>query len=50
MVVKLLSSRDDIFPQYTREGFEAAFQEFFTLAEFAPVDESERILYLMHRR
>jgi hypothetical protein len=44
---KLLVSREDIFPNYTREGFEAAFNERFNIAEAANVDESERVLYLM---
>jgi hypothetical protein len=44
---KLLVSREDIFPNYTREGFEAAFKERFNLAEAVNVSESERVLYLM---
>jgi ribosomal protein L11 methylase PrmA len=46
-VQKLLISRDDIFPHYTREGFEAAFRQRFTIREAVPLKESERILYLM---
>jgi len=49
-VKKLLSSRQDIFPQYTREGFEAAFAEKFHIREIVEVRESERILYLMQQR
>jgi hypothetical protein len=45
-VQRLLSSREDIFPDYTREGFEAAFAEHFTLEAATPVEGSERILYL----
>jgi hypothetical protein len=46
-VQKLLVSRDDIFPRYTREGFEAAFKEKFKIVEAVNVRESERVLYLM---
>ncbi len=45
-VQRLLSSREDIFPDYTREGFEAAFAEHFTLEAVTPVEGTERILYL----
>jgi hypothetical protein len=46
-VQKLLVSREDIFPTYTREGFEAAFRQRFNIREAIPVRESERVLYLM---
>ena len=46
-VQKLLVLREDIFPNYTREGFEAAFQQKFKICEAVNVHESERILYLM---
>jgi ribosomal protein L11 methylase PrmA len=46
-VQKLLVSREDIFPEYTREGFEAAFKARFSIREAANVHESERVLYLM---
>jgi hypothetical protein len=46
-VQKLLVSREDIFPTYTREGFEAAFQRSFKICEAVNVRESERVLYLM---
>jgi hypothetical protein len=49
-VVKLLASRADIFPNYTREGFEAAFQERFVIHAAEEVRESGRILYWMERR
>jgi len=48
-VQKLLLSREDIFPNYTREGFETAFQQRFRIAEAVNVRESERTLYLMER-
>lgn len=46
-VQKLLVSREDIFPNYTREGFEAVFKERFNIAAAMNVRESERVLYLM---
>ncbi len=46
-VRRLLSSRKDIFPEYTREGFEAAFQKVYRIEESAPIPESARILFLM---
>jgi len=49
-VQKLLASRKDIFPDYTREGFEEAFAERFTICEKVPVKESERFLYLMEKK
>ncbi|MCL4261400.1 MAG: DUF2610 domain-containing protein [Anaerolineales bacterium] len=47
---KLLVSRQDIFPDYTREGFESAFKEKFTMREAVKIRESERVLYLMERK
>ena len=49
-VKKLLVSRQDIFPNYTREGFEAAFSARFKIHEAVDVHESERVLYLMERK
>ena len=46
-VQKLLVSREDIFPTYTREGFESAFKQRFNIREAVNVRESERVLYLM---
>jgi hypothetical protein len=48
-VQKLLVSREDIFPRYTREGFEAAFKQRFQICEAVNVREAERVLYLMER-
>ena len=48
-VQKLLVSREDIFPNYTREGFESAFGQRFKIAEAVSLRESERVLYLMER-
>ena len=48
-VQKLLVSREDIFTNYTREGFESAFRTQFKICESVNVRESERVLYLMER-
>ncbi len=48
-VQRLLVSREDIFPTYTREGFEAAFKQRFNIREAVPVREAERVLYLMEK-
>ena len=47
---KLLQSRPDIFPEYSTQGFETAFTEFFEVAEKIKIQQSERYLYLMKRR
>jgi hypothetical protein len=49
-VQKLLSSRKDIFSSYTRESFEEAFMQQFSIREKAAIKESERFLYLMEKR
>ena len=46
-VQRMLRSRPDIFPAYTREGFEAAFRTAFRIDAVEPVSGSERLLYLM---
>jgi len=46
-VERLLSTREDIFPDYTFEGFEAAFSEFFKIKKVEDIGGSERKLYLM---
>jgi hypothetical protein len=46
-VQRLLRDRPDIFPDYTREGFEDAFRRHFRVDRSAAIPESERTLYLM---
>jgi ribosomal protein L11 methylase PrmA len=46
----LLATREDIFPEYTVAGFEAAFGQEFEIREQRAVDGSERLLYLMKRK
>lgn len=49
-VQTLLVSRKDIFPDYTREGFEVAFGTVFATLETRDVENSLRCLYLMRRK
>jgi hypothetical protein len=49
-VAILLSTREDIFPDYTESGFEAAFGEIFTIESRIALEGSERTLYRMRRR
>lgn len=47
---RLLAGREDVFPSYTREGFEAAFAPQFQILESHPIQNSLRVMYLMERR
>jgi ribosomal protein L11 methylase PrmA len=47
---KLMQSRDDIFTDYTVDGFEAAFASSFVVEDKQPVAGTKRILYLMRSR
>ena len=42
----LLKTRMDIFPEYTTEGFEAAFNKYFSLCNKIQIEQSQRTLYL----
>lgn len=46
----LLAVREDVFPDYTREGFEAAFARRFERLDATRVEGSDRIVYRMRRR
>jgi hypothetical protein len=49
-VQRLLATREDVFPDYCREGFETAFGEHFEIIEKKDIAGSERTLYLMRRK
>ena len=49
-VRRLLVTREDIFETYTREGFERAFGEVFTIKRRVPLSGSERALYIMEKK
>jgi ribosomal protein L11 methylase PrmA len=46
-VKRLLTTREDVFPDYTQAGFEKAFQLYFNILQKNPIKGSERTLYLM---
>ena len=47
---RLLSSRKDVLPDYTRETFEQKFSGLFDIRESAAIPDSGRVLYRMTRR
>lgn len=49
MTKRLLQNRKDIFSDYTQEGFESAFGEFFPKKEVYPIPGSFRALYLFQK-
>jgi ribosomal protein L11 methylase PrmA len=49
-VQRLLAAREDIFSGYTKEDFEEAFDNQFSIMESAAVTDSKRVMYLMKRR
>jgi hypothetical protein len=46
----LMAAREDIFENYTREGFEAAFGERYAIRRAEDLPGTERRLYLMERK
>ncbi|MCX2981307.1 class I SAM-dependent methyltransferase [Halieaceae bacterium IMCC14734] len=48
-VERLLATREDIFPDYTEEGFERSIDAYFTVIEKQKVSGSCRVLYLLKR-
>lgn len=46
-VQRLLSTRKDIYPDYTYEGFERAFTKYYTVLAKNKINQSERTLYYM---
>lgn len=49
-VEKLLATRRDVFPHYTREGFEAAFGAWFDVVSAVDLAGTRRTLYLLEAR
>lgn len=50
MVQRLLSTRTDVFPDYSIDGFRSAFEREFEIGMESPIEESRRTLFLMRRR
>ena len=49
-VQRLLSSRKDIFPDYTREAFESKFSKYFTVKSSQNIKDSKRTIFLMQKK
>ena len=49
-VQRLLSSREDIFPNYTKDLFESKFEKDFEIQNAIKIKDSNRTLYQMKRR
>ena len=49
-VQRLLRTREDVFPDYTRQCFESEFQKYFKIERIEGITDSQRTLYLMRRR
>ena len=49
-VQRLLASREDIFREYTRTGFEQAYRRFYDIRAAEKIPESKRVLYWMERK
>lgn len=47
MVKRLLATREDIFPEYTIEGFRTAFGRRFEIIEEASIEDSPRSMFRM---
>ena len=48
-VQRLLSSREDVFPDYTQSDFEESFKKYFTILSIDKIRDSQRTLYLMEK-
>jgi ribosomal protein L11 methylase PrmA len=49
-VQRLLASRQDVFPDYTKDAFKMGFCRYFEIQACANIKNSERTLYLFKRR
>src|SRR5690606_20315282 len=49
-VQRLLSTREDIFPNYTKQVFEIEFRKYFIIEHSVEIQDSKRTLYLMKRK
>jgi len=49
-VQRLLATREDVFPKYSQQGFEAAFGSEFDIVRHEAITGTVRTLYLMRRR
>ena len=49
-VQRLLATREDIFPEYSPEGFETAFNQIYHIHSKESIPGSKRFLYLLERK
>ena len=49
-VKRLLATREDIFPNYTRADFEEVFSKWFVIMKSVDIKKSKRTLYLMQKK
>jgi SAM-dependent methyltransferase len=50
MAQRLLATREDVFDDYSIEGFRAAFGESWTIIDEAPIRGTRRVLFSLRRR
>lgn len=50
MVRRLLATREDVFPDYTIDGFRAAFARRFEIVDERPIADVTRVMFRMVRR
>jgi len=48
-VRRLLTTREDVFPDYRQEVFEKEFARYFEIEESVPLQDTDRTLYLMRQ-
>ena len=48
-IQRLLSNREDIFPNYSKSAFEAEFSKYFGFSDSVKIRDTQRTLYLMQR-
>jgi len=48
-VQRMLTVRQDIFTDYTQEGFEEAFKTYFEILRTHTIEDSSRVIYVMKR-
>lgn len=49
-VQRMLATREDVFAEYSAEGFENAFGNFFQIVEKLQIEDSERSIYLFMKK
>jgi len=49
-IQRMLSTREDIFPDYTKDAFEKEFNKYFIIKKIEKIKDSKRMLYFMKKR